>query len=105
MLSSRTTDSEENKPLVVTECETLMLPSYDNQSSNHGEEDVSRLMLSAQRSAMLNAVRFGMVAGRERLIVAGQDGFIRIFELPPHNIPVSRTNRSGQLIIFREVTQ
>jgi hypothetical protein len=40
-----------------------------------------------QNSSMLNCVRFGIVAGRERAVVAGQNGVAYFFELPSCDKP------------------
>lgn len=32
---------------------------------------------------MLNCIRFGSIAGKQRALVAGQNGGIYVFELPP----------------------
>ena len=39
---------------------------------------------------MLNCVRFGRVAGRERAVVAGQNGVVYVFELPEGVTPETR---------------
>lgn len=36
---------------------------------------------------MINCIRFGIVAGKQRAIVAGQNGAIYVFELPPPPSP------------------
>jgi len=100
VLTSGDAESLRGEPvpkLLPVECLPLLLPAHSEAPRSIDDLDADA------RNVMLNCVRTGVVAGRERMLVAGQDGYVRVFELPTRALAAASAARAGEPVsIFEE---
>lgn len=65
-------------------CGSIQVPQLDHLAEAQG---LTVRAVQEKCRLMINCIRFGSVAGKQRAIVAGQNGAIYVFELPPPPSP------------------